>query len=103
MSDTNSSTFTGSTIEYIGISIATAFLSFFTLFLAMPALVCWSQRWIASNTYIDGRQLRFEGRGGELFGQFLLWVLLSIITLGIFAFFIPVKWQKWIAQHTHFA
>lgn len=95
--------FTGGLLGYIGVSIVQALIIIFTLGIATPAAVCYGERWKASHTYIDGVQLVFDGNGWELFGQYIKWFLLSIITLGIYALWIPIKMQQWVVSHTHTA
>ena len=95
--------FTGGLLGYIGVSIVQALIIIFTLGIAAPAAVCYGERWKASHTYIDGVQLVFDGNGWELFGQYIKWFLLSIITLGIYALWIPIKMQQWVVSHTHTA
>ena len=95
------SVFIGSTLEFIGISIAYGFLFCITLGIAFPWLECWRYRWEIDNKYIDGSKLYFDGTGAQLFGKYIIWWLLSIITFGIYALFVPVKIKKWITSHTH--
>jgi predicted membrane protein len=40
--------------------------------------------WEAKHTYIEGRQLHFDGHAGELFGRWILWFLGSIGILTLF-------------------
>lgn len=46
--------------------------------------------------------LKFHGTGGELFGIFIINLLLSIITLGVYSFWGMVKITKYIYQNTEF-
>ena len=95
--------FDGGVMVYIGYSIAIGFLSMITLGLAAPWLTCWYQKWLCEHTYINGRRLKFDGTGGELFLKMLWWGLLTCITCGIYMFWAIVNQQKWVAEHTHFA
>jgi len=97
------SKFTARLIALIGINLLTALVSTITLSLAYPAMHCTKERWIARNTYIDGKQLAFDGTGAQLFGTYLKWVLLTIVTIGIYSLWIPIKLQQWTTKHTHFA
>lgn len=63
---------------------------------------CWKQRWLAKHTVLDGRRQSFDGTGGQLFGKYFGWRLLTLITLGIFGFWRGVKLEKWLTKHTHF-
>lgn len=97
------SKFTGGLLGLIGINILQSLIIFFTLGICTPWAICVKERWIAKHTYIDGRQLAFDGKGGQLLGKFLLWVLLTIITFGIYSFWLEIKMKAWIVKHTHFA
>ena len=96
------STFTGGAFSYFFRRLAVSIVSSLTLGLLMPAMTCWLQRWVASHTFINGRQQVFDGKGMELFGKYILWLLLTIVTLGIFLIWLPVKLEKWVVSHTHF-
>ncbi|MBE6639188.1 MAG: DUF898 domain-containing protein [Ruminococcaceae bacterium] len=95
------SKFTGGLLGLIGISIAQALLTLITLGIGTPWAICMKERWLAKHTIIDGRQLVFDGTGGQLFGNFIKWFLLSIITLGIYSFWLTIKMKKWVVKHTH--
>ena len=95
------SKFTGGLLGLIGISIAQIIITLFTLGLAFPWAVCLKESWIASHTTIDGRQLYFDGTGGQLFGNYIKWFFLTLITLGIYAFWLSIKMKQWVTKHTH--
>ena len=82
------SKFTGGLLGLIGVNL-------------LQALVCFKQRWIASHTTIDGQRLYFDGTGAQLFGNYIKWFLLTIITLGIYGFWLDLKMKCWIVRHTH--
>ena len=89
------SKFTGRLIGLIGVNLLQWLLT--------PWAVCIKQRWLARNTIIDGKRLTFDGTGGQLFGNYIKWLLLTIITLGIYSFWLSIKMQQWIVKHTHHA
>jgi hypothetical protein len=95
------SEFTGSAFGLLGVNILSFLLSTLTLGLALPAMVCYKQRWMARHTIIDNRHLMFDGKAGQLFGKWIGWLILTILTVGIFLFFIPMRMQKWVVSHTH--
>ncbi len=97
------SKFTAGLGSLIGLNITNFLLIVFTLGFGIPCAICRKYRWLYKNQVIDGRRLVFEGKAGGLFGQWIKWILLSIITLGIYSLWLPVKKQKWITEHTHFA
>ena len=97
----NESKFTGGLLGLIGINILQSLIMFLTLGLAVPWAVCMKQRWIAKHTILDGRQVYFDGTGGQLFGNYIKWFLLTIITIGIYGFWLDIKMKQWIVKHTH--
>lgn len=48
------------------------------------------------------KRLAFDGTAIGLFGNWIKWFLLSIITLGIYSFWLQIKLKKWIVSHTHY-
>jgi uncharacterized membrane protein YjgN (DUF898 family) len=74
----------------------------FTLGIAYPYAVVLQERWKAKHTYIQGRQLQFTGTGLGLFGLWIKWFLLCIVTLGIYSFWVQPRLQKWIVENTDF-
>ena len=95
------SKFTGGLLGLIGIGILQALIILFTLGLGAPWAICLKESWIAKHTIIDGRQLTFDGTGGQLFGNYIKWFFLTIITLGIYSFWLSIKMQQWVTKHTH--
>lgn len=95
------SEFTGSAFGLLGVNILSFLVSLLTLGFAMPAMVCYKQRWMARHTIIDNRHLTFDGAAGQLFGKWIGWLILTVLTVGIFLFFIPMRMQKWVVSHTH--
>lgn len=97
------STFTGGAFANFFRGLLSGFVTLITFGLAYPAMVCWRMRWEASHTYINGRRLVFDGKARQLFGNYIKWVLLSIITLGIYFLIkgrlLIIEWQT---KHIHF-
>ena len=97
------SEFTGGLFGLVGINILATALTIFKLGIALPFAVCLKQRWVADHTILDGHRLMFDGTGFQLFGQYIKCFLLTIITLGIYAFWLGIKMKKWVVSHTHVA
>ena len=91
--------FDGGLLGLIGVNFAVAFVSFITLGLAWPALRCFRLRWVYKHTVVGGYRLKFNGKGGQLFGKYLLWILLTIVTATIYAWWLPIKYKKWEVSH----
>ena len=97
------SRYTGGAIVRSLMKWLSVIVSIITLSLALPAMVCWRERYECRHTYIDNKQLRFDGHALQLLGKFVLWVLLTVITFGIYGFWLSIKKKKWKTKHTHFA
>ena len=97
------SKFTGGLLGMIGIAILQAVISFITFGFGVPWAICIKERWYAKHTVIDGRKLTFDGTGAQLFGNYIKWFLLTIITFGIYSFWLSIKMKQWVTKHTHFA
>ena len=95
------SKFTGGLLGLIGINILQSLLILITFGIGAPWAVCMKERWIAKHTIIDGKQLVFDGTGGQLFGNYIKWFLLSIVTLGIYGLWLGINMKKWVVKHTH--
>ena len=93
----------GSAILLALLRLAWYALGVITLGIMIPQAMCWEKKYICCRTTYKGRQLEFDGKGIQLFGRFLLWGLLTIITLGIYGFWMQVKIRWWFTIHTHFA
>lgn len=76
------SSFTGGAFANFFMALAARLATILSLGIAYPFMVCWRERWVASHTYINGKRLKFDGNGAELIGKYIIWWLLSIVTLG---------------------
>jgi len=94
--------FDGSLIELIGWRILAFLITIVTLGIAAPWGSCMLYSYQIKHTVYNGKRLKFEGTGGDLFVNKFKWVLLTIITFGIYALFIPVKKTKWVISNIHF-
>lgn len=94
------SRFEGSVGSYVILTLTNAILVSLTLGIATPWAIVREYRWRYNNQVIDGKRLVFEGRGGDLFGKFIIWVLLIIITLGIYVFWVARNLERWRCENT---
>ena len=60
-------------------------------------------RWEARHTVINGHRLWFDGTAMQLFGMWIRWLLLTVVTFGIYGFWVAIKVKQWKVAHTHFA
>ena len=95
--------FQGTGGGYLLLILWTSLLTIITVGLFFPWRVAAIQKWIAKNTYVDGRRLVFKGTGGSFFLNYLLIAFLCLITLGIYAPWGFCRLQRWIVNNTHFA
>ena len=79
-----------------------ALITIFTLGICYPFALVLLERWRCKHTYIDGQRLVFTGSGMGLFGLWIKWFLLSIITLGIYSLWVAPRIQQWKVEHTDF-
>ncbi len=100
---TENSYFDGNFWQRLGRIIVSRFLTVITLGLAYPAAVCMLLRWECKHTVINGRRLKFTGKGAQLFGKYILWWLLTIVTFGIFGIWLGLNMKKWTVKHTVYA
>lgn len=59
-------------------------------------------RWTVRHTVISDKRLRFTGTAPQLFGNQVKWFFLTILTLGIYGLWVPIKYKKWEVKHTVF-
>ena len=58
---------------------------------------------MAKHTYVNGRQLVFDGNGAQLWARFMLWVILSVITCGIKYRFVVDFFTTVCTEHLFFS
>ena len=95
------STWDGGVLETVVAVIIASLIISFTCGIATPGAVCYLWNFIISHTIVDGRRLRFDGSGAELFGQWIIWLILIFVTCGIYSFWVMPRMFKWVASHTH--
>ncbi len=94
--------FDGGAGTYLGTAIAGFFVTVFTLGICYPWAVVMRYRWRTKHTYINGHRLRFTGSAIGLFGNWIKWWLLCIITIGVYIFWVVPRLTKWIVEHQEF-
>lgn len=95
------SEFTGGLFSQIWLNFVNSLIIIFTLGFCTPWAIRREYTWLYEHQVIDGKKLVFEGKAASLFGQWVKWMLLSIVTCGIYALFVPVKKMEWITKNTH--
>ncbi len=102
MAKSRSFTFDGGAGTYLGTLILQALVTVFTLGIAYPYALVLRQRWKAHHTQINGVRLIFTGTGLGLFGQWIKWLALMIITIGVYSFWVIPRINQWVTEHTDF-
>ena len=96
------SRFEGGLLGLIGVNILSWAITFFTFGLAAPWALCIKYRWMAKNTLIEGRRLKFVGSGTSLFLHYIKSFILTISTFGIYGFWLYIKMLEWRTENTVF-
>lgn len=55
-----------------------------------------------NHSIYDGKRVKFEGKGLDLFPEMFKWTLFSILTFGIYLFWVPVRKEQWLVSHLHY-
>ena len=95
--------FDGGLLGLIGYGILAALLITFTLGFGTPLAICMLYKWQIKHTVIEGHRLAFIGQAGDLFVQWIKWYLLTLITFGIYGFWLGIKMEQWKVKNTVFA
>ena len=70
-----------------------------TIGLATPFIVCTVIRWVCENTTIGGKTFNFKGTAMGLFGRWIIWYLLTLITFGIYGFWYIRNQIRWVVEN----
>ena len=94
--------FDGKVLEWLGYRI----LAFIITAVTFGIAHAWAEKLLIAytidHTVYNGKRLKFEGSGASLFVQKFKWIFLTIITLGIYGFWVPIKKEQWIVSNIHF-
>lgn len=103
MARNGSFSFNGGAGTYFGTALLGGFITIITLGICYPFSFVLMEQWRAKHSFIEGRQLVFTGTGVGLFGLWIKWFLLIVITVGIYGFWVAPQIAKWKWEHTSFA
>ena len=95
--------FDGGLFQLIGWKILGFLVTAITFGICYPLAFCMVYSWKTKHTVIEGRRLKFNGSAIGLFGTWIKWLFLCIITLGIYSFWVGIDLEKWKVKHTSFA
>jgi uncharacterized membrane protein YjgN (DUF898 family) len=94
--------FDGGAATYVGTAILGAVITIFSLGFCYPFALVLRERWKAKHSFIDGQRLVFSGSAWGLFGNWVKWLLLIFVTLGIYSFWVVPRVTKWKWENTDF-
>jgi len=94
--------FDGGAATYVGTAVLAFFIFVASLGFAYPFALVLRERWRAKHSLINGQRLAFNGTATGLFGLWIKWFLLSLITFGIYLFWVGPRIAQWKWQHTGF-
>ncbi|MDD4344152.1 MAG: DUF898 family protein [Eubacteriales bacterium] len=94
--------FDGGLLQLIGWSVLGFIITIFSFGILYPWAVVMVYGWKINHTVINGRRLQFSGTAMGLFGNWIKWLLLMFITLGIYSFWVGIALEKWRVKHTCF-
>jgi len=96
-------TFTGGAGSYVVARLLASLVTMVSFGIAYPFALVLLERWRCDHSLVDGRPLKFNGTGMSLFGNWLKWLLLCFVTVGIYSFWVMPRVQKWVWENTSFA
>ncbi len=94
--------FDGGLAQLMGWSILGGLITFFTAGICYSWALCMVYGWKINHTVIEGRRLKFNGTAIGLFGNWIKWLLLIVITVGIYGFWVGIALEKWKVKNTTF-
>jgi uncharacterized membrane protein YjgN (DUF898 family) len=103
MAQTTRFTFDGGAATYLGTAILGFLITAATFGICYPFALVLTERWRCKHTFIDGQQLVFTGSAVGLFGHWIKWFLLAVVTVGIYLFWVAPRLQAWKTANTNFA
>ena len=56
-------------------------------------------KWETKHTIISGNRIKFKANVFQFLGSCIKWTFLTIITVGIYALWLPIKVRQWKVKH----
>ncbi len=88
--------------DNIALGIGSFLVSVFVLGIGYPIAISIKEKYHCDRKKYSGEELVFNGSYGELFIDFIKWILLTIITFGIYSFWLERNILRWKTKNTHF-
>ncbi len=93
--------FDGNSFQYFGYGLLQTLLLLVTCCLAAPWTITMIEKWEMKHCIVGTDRMKYEGTALGLLGQYIIVLLLTIITLGIYSAWGTVRINKYIYSHTH--
>lgn len=94
--------FDGTVLELFAYSYLCDFITIISAGVLRSWGVCLLNKYIYTHTVIDGKRLKFNGEGDELFAKEFRWNFFRIITLGIYSIWVPTRYKEWETSRLYF-
>jgi hypothetical protein len=93
--------------EHFFVKFGYGLIGYCFMFITLGFSLAWAdtqrRKWIYAKTYIGGDVLGYTGESVELWVKRIIWMLLSVVTFGIYYFLVkPIREQKFLSEHLHF-
>ena len=98
----NKSYFDRGLLSYIGWIILGSLIASCTFGICYPWALCMICAWKINYTVVERRRLKFNGSAVGLFGNWIKWLLLIVVTLGICGFWVHIKLEQWKVKNITF-
>ena len=87
--------FDGRFIQYLGWNLLGGLVTLLSLGICYPLWYGWVVKWECKHTVTCGYRQVFDGKAGSLIPRWMLWELLTILTLTIFGWWTPIRLRRW--------
>ena len=94
--------FDGKLLDLMGWNFLRIVLTVRTLGIGYAWGECLYLKYKLGHTVLNEKRLKFEGDGSQLFVENFKWSFLTLITFGIYGFWVPVKRINWVVSNIHF-
>ena len=81
------------------LQIALIVVAAFLVLLALAWAAIRFMKWETKHTIISGNRVKFNANAFQLLGNCFKWTFLTIITVCIYALWLPIKVRKWKVKH----
>lgn len=96
------SKFIGNGLELWGWSLLGTLVTICTCGICLPIAVNWIYRYKTEHMLVSGRKLVWHGTAAGLFGNWIKWLLLTIVTCGIYGLWVEKRLLQWKARNTSY-